>query len=81
MARNILSLYDIRSCIKPIAEKYHIREVYVFGSYARNEAVAESDIDLVVCGGEGFKPTSIFAFAEELRQLTNKDIDVYEISE
>ena len=41
----------------------------------------ESDIDIIVFGGDGFKKTNIFAFAEELRTATGKDVDAFEICE
>ena len=81
MQEIILTLSDIKKTVKPLAEKYHISEVYIFGSYARNEATSASDIDFLVFGGKDFKPTSVFAFAEELRMLINKKIDVFEINE
>jgi len=39
---------EIREKIIPIAEKYQLRRVYVFGSYARNEATTTSDVDVLV---------------------------------
>lgn len=81
MSDKILSIADIEQAVRPLAEKYHISEVYIFGSYARNEATSESDIDFLVFGGENFKLTSIFAFAEELRLSIQKKIDVFEINE
>ena len=81
MSDAILTLADIQRIVKPLAEKYHISEVYIFGSYARNEATAASDIDFLVFGGEHFKLTAIFAFAEELRMQIQKEIDVFEINE
>ena len=81
MSKSIMSLNDIQRIVKPLAEKYRISEVYIFGSYARNEATARSDIDFLVFGGKDFKLTSVFAFAEELRRAINKDIDVFEINE
>ena len=81
MSENIMSINDIKRIVRPLAEKYHISEVYVFGSYARNEATAQSDIDFLVFGGKDFKLTSVFAFAEELRRAIDKEIDVFEINE
>ena len=77
----VLTLSEIRSIVKPLAEKYHISEVYIFGSYARNEATSASDIDFLVFGGKDFRLTSVFAFAEELRMQIRKEIDVFEITE
>ena len=81
MSDGILSINEIQRIVRPFAEKYHISEEYIFGSYARNEATAKSDIDFLVFGGKEFKLTSIFAFAEELRRAIDKDIDVFEINE
>ena len=81
MTETILSFDEIRRVVNPLTEKYKISEVYLFGSYARNEATAESDIDFLVVGGNGFKPTSVFAFSEELHIAFNKNIDVFEINE
>jgi len=67
--------------VKPIAEKNRIQNVYMFGSYARGEATYSSDLDFLVYGGEQFKRTMIFAFAEELRKALEKNVDVFEINE
>ena len=44
----VYTIDDLRRIIAPIAEQYGLRAVYVFGSYARGEANADSDIDLLV---------------------------------
>ena len=81
MKDDILTLEKIKEIVKPIAAKYKIKEVYLFGSYARGEATIESDIDFLVFGGTQFKLTMIFAFAEDLREVFGKEIDAFEINE
>ena len=44
----VYSLEQIRGIITPIAEKYGIPAVYLFGSYARGNAGEESDIDFLL---------------------------------
>ena len=39
---------EIRRMIAPIAVQYKLKAVYLFGSYARGEATADSDIDLLI---------------------------------
>ena len=42
------TIEEIRQRIEPIVRKYHILAIYLFGSYARGEATAESDLDFLV---------------------------------
>ena len=76
-----MSINDVNYIVKPLADKYKISEVYLFGSYARGDATDESDLDFLVYGGDGFRLTMVFAFAEELRKALNKEVDVFEIHE
>lgn len=72
---------ELEKHIKALLLKYNAEYALLFGSYARGEETGESDIDVVVIGGEKFRPVDIFAFGEELRQLTGKDVDAFEIRE
>ena len=81
MNNNIFTIKDIEILIKPIAEKYKVKAIYLFGSYARGEANESSDLDFLVFGGENFKSTMIFSLAEDLREVLKKDVDVFEITE
>ncbi|EHI69242.1 nucleotidyltransferase family protein [Streptococcus ictaluri] len=44
----VYTIEEIKEKIQPIAEKYELPVVYLFGSYARNEADEDSDIDLAI---------------------------------
>ena len=81
MNDKIFTITDIKALVKPIAEKYNVDEIYLFGSYARNEANQNSDLDFLVFGGRNFKLTMIFSLAEELRAILNKNVDLFEINE
>ncbi|MCD8375289.1 MAG: nucleotidyltransferase domain-containing protein [Oscillospiraceae bacterium] len=72
---------ELRSIIAPVARRYGVQRVILFGSYARGEATAQSDVDLLVFGGSGFRATQIFALSEDLRAALNTKVDVYEIRE
>ena len=72
MSESILTFETISDIVRPIAERYGIEAVYLFGSYARDEATADSDLDFLVFGGKDFKLTLIFAFAEDLRKSFKK---------
>ena len=81
MNRKIFTIKDIEALAKPIAEKYRVKEIYLFGSYARGDADESSDIDFLVFGRGNFKLALIFALAEELRTVLKKDVDVFERNE
>lgn len=81
MSNEIFTISDIKSLVKPIVQKYKVKELYLFGSYARGEANERSDLDFLVYGGEDFKLTKIFSLAEELQETLEKDVDVFEINE
>lgn len=55
----IYTIEEIRKKIKPIAEKYGIEKVWLFGSYARGEATEDSDVDLLI---KGFRSKAPFAY-------------------
>ena len=81
MDGKVFSLDDIKAMVKPIAQKYHVDAIYLFGSYARGEADEESDLDFLVFGGADFKLTLILDIAEELRIVSKKKVDAFEIRE
>ena len=78
----VYTISDIRERVAPVAEKYGIRAVYLFGSYARNEAGDDSDIDLAVdTAGTSLK--SLFALGalyNDLESALGKPVDMVTIS-
>ena len=81
MSDKVLSKEELVSAITPLLRKYRVERAILFGSYARNEADGQSDIDLVIIGGEHFEPTDVFCIADELYRVLAKNVDVYELSE
>ena len=75
---SIYNINRIEKLIKPIAKKYNLHNVFVFGSYARGEATKDSDIDILI-DREGSKIKSIIdmsALTEELKEVLKKDVDL-----
>ena len=81
MNRCIFTLEDIAKVVKPLTEKYHVKAIYLFGSYARGEADENSDVDFLVYIDEGFRLTNVLALGEELREALQKRVDIFEIHE
>ena len=79
MKSSVLTIKEIKNRIRPVVEKHHIKDVYLFGSYARGEANADSDIDIYCSSGD---VDSLFKRAGLLRELTQalgKEVDVVTI--
>jgi len=74
----IYTLDEIARRVRPVAEKYHLRAVYVFGSYARGEASADSDVDLLVdiTGADLSGFFAIGGLYSDLEDALGKKIDV-----
>ena len=77
----VLPLDEIKKIVKQLIRKYNAEYALLFGSYARGEATPDSDIDIVISGGDSFVLRNVFAFAEDLREMTNLEADVFELRE
>jgi len=67
----------IRKAVIPLAEKYSIAKVDLFGSYANGSATEKSDVDFLVAFNA--KVPSIFkvmGFKEELEKSLSYPVDV-----
>ena len=69
---------QLAELIRPIAEKYHVPAVYLFGSYARGEATELSDIDLLIdtAGTEIKSLLHLAAVGQDLETATGKRVDL-----
>lgn len=81
MSGRVYTREELAALVCPVLEKYGAERAILFGSYARREADADSDIDLLVVGGSRFDPTDVFSIADELHRLTGKRMDVYDLCE
>ena len=81
MSEHIYTREEIAEITRPLLKKYQAESAILFGSYARQEADAGSDIDLLVIGGPLFDLTDVFCLADDLYRITGKSVDVYELCE
>ena len=49
---NVVTIKQIKERIKPVMQKFKIKEVYLFGSYSRGEANNNSDVDIYCESGD-----------------------------
>jgi predicted nucleotidyltransferase len=73
----LYTLDEIRTRIAPIAQKYEISAMYLFGSYARGEATEESDVDLLFPRqGSNVRGLAFGALYDELQTSLGKGVDL-----
>jgi len=77
----VYTIEEIREKVKPVAEKYEVTEMYLFGSYARGEGDERSDLDFAV-QDEGTKlvGTEFFGFEEELEEAFGIAVDLISVN-
>lgn len=73
----MLTLTDLITAVKTVAEEFSIKRVMLFGSYAEGRNTAESDVDLLI---EFVMPAvSLFILADiknRLEDILNVDVDI-----
>lgn len=77
MNNKIYTIEEIKNIIASVAKKYPLKEVYLFGSYARGEANENSDIDLVINFSESITLFTYAEIIEELEKLFGKKLMLY----
>lgn len=75
----IRGIDDIKKICSLTFEKYNVEFCYLFGSYAKNNAKENSDIDLLICAD--VKGLKFYGLVEELRESLHKRVDVLNISQ
>ena len=76
MCEKIYSLDEIRSIAAPIAEQYGVAAMYLFGSYARGEATAASDLDFRIERGRIRSLFELSAMYNDLSEGFQKNLDL-----
>lgn len=76
MQEKIYTVDDLRSIVAPIAAQHGVDCVYLFGSYARGEANANSDVDLRIDKGALKGLFALGALYSDLEDGLGKELDL-----
>ena len=74
----IYTIDEIKEMVAPVAKKYNLKAVYLFGSYARGEAGEDSDVDLLI-DRSGSTINSMFDMGglyNDMEESVGKEIDI-----
>ena len=75
MSDKIYSIDEIKNIVAPIAIKYDVDRVFLFGSYAKGEANSESDLDFVIDKGR-LRGLKFAGMLGDLQDNFNKGVDL-----
>jgi predicted nucleotidyltransferase len=80
----VYTLDEIKERVRPVAEKYNLPAVWVFGSYARGEATGKSDVDILFDSENStIEGKGLFAMGGlqvDLEDALNKEVDMVRLS-
>lgn len=76
MCDKIYTIDEIRSIAAPVARQYGVAAMYLFGSYARGEATATSDLDFRIEKGSLRSLLQLAGFQMDLEKSFSKELDV-----
>ena len=72
----IYTLEEIRAKAVPIAKKYGVKKLSLFGSYARGEADSNSDLDFLYADINSKEMFAYFGFVQDLEDEFKCHIDL-----
>ncbi|MCL2634253.1 MAG: nucleotidyltransferase domain-containing protein [Oscillospiraceae bacterium] len=75
MSDKIYSIDEIKKVVAPIAVKYDVERVFLFGSYALGKANSDSDLDFVIDKGR-LRGLKLAGMLGDLQESFNKNIDL-----
>lgn len=70
---------DIQRIVAPIAARYGVERIYLFGSYARGDNTEQSDIDLRIDKGQ-VKGLRMAFLLSDLEDALHKPVDLLSTS-
>lgn len=76
MNDKVYSIEEIQRCVSPIAMRYGVERVYLFGSYARGCATVDSDIDLRIDKGTLRGLFALSGMRLDICDALSKDVDL-----
>ncbi|MCL2607166.1 MAG: nucleotidyltransferase domain-containing protein [Methanomassiliicoccaceae archaeon] len=76
-----LSIEELKQAVKPIAEKYGVNKIYLFGSVARGDHNENSDYDFCIEAGRIRTLLELSGFFIALKEVVGNEIDIVEKEE
>lgn len=77
----IYTIEEIRKILIKILDKEPVYSVILFGSYAKNCATKDSDLDFIIDTKNSLKGFKLFSLITKIEEVFNKEVNAFEKSE
>ncbi|MBQ3414170.1 MAG: nucleotidyltransferase domain-containing protein [Clostridia bacterium] len=81
MSEKVYTVEEIKKILKQILKNMPVENVILFGSYAKNQATKDSDLDFVIDTKEQLIGFKLFSLITKIEETFKKDVDAFEKSE
>ncbi len=81
MSKKIYTINEIKQILEKLLKNMPVYSVILFGSYAKNLATANSDLDLVIDTKEQLMGFKLYSLITRIEEEFNKNVDAFEKSE
>ena len=72
----MLTVKRIKEVVSKAAKKYGVKSAYLFGSYAKGEATANSDVDIIIDRGDVKTYDAYYDLLSELEYNLGTNVDL-----
>lgn len=78
MSKKIYTIEEIKIILTKILKDLPVYQVILFGSYAKNEATAKSDLDFIIDTKSTLRGFKLLELAYIIEKSFKKEIDMFE---
>ena len=81
MSKKIYTIEEIKAILAKLLENMPVYSVTLFGSYAKNLANENSDLDLIIDTKETLLGFKLYSLITKIEEAFNKEVDAFEKTE
>ena len=81
MSEKIYTIEEIKAILIKVLENTPVYSVVLFGSYAKNCATKNSDLDFIIDSRDTLKGFKLYSLITKIEEAFNKDVDAFEKTE
>ena len=81
MSEKIYTINEIKAILSKVLVNMPVYNVILFGSYAKNEATKNSDLDLILDTKDTLIGFKLYSVITKIEEAFNKRVDAYEKTE